>query len=61
MSEMIPDTVAPPIEAVMQTMAGVIESFVTPENAGDSEAGKAVLRAYMARVRDVLDKLEKRD
>jgi AcrR family transcriptional regulator len=61
MSEMIPETVAPPIETVMQTMASVIESFVTPENAGDSEAGKAVLRAYMTKVRQVLDQLEKRD
>jgi AcrR family transcriptional regulator len=61
MSEMIPEDVAPPIETVMKTMADVIESFVTPSNAGDSAAGKAVLQAYMNRVRDVLDQLEKKN
>ena len=60
MSEMIPEDVAPPIQATMKTMADVIESFVTPSDAGDSAAGKEVLQAYMNRVRDVLDQLEKK-
>lgn len=61
MSEMIAPELAPPIESTMQTMADVIEAFVTPaEDAADSDAGKVVLRAYMARMREVLDELEKK-
>lgn len=60
LNEMIPEELAPPLEATMQTMADVIEAFVTPAEAGDNEAGKAVLRAYMARMREMLDQLEKK-
>lgn len=60
MSEMIPEENAPPMKEAMQTMADVIEAFVTPEEEGDIEKGKAVLGAYMARMRQILDQMEKK-
>jgi AcrR family transcriptional regulator len=58
LNEMIPEDKAPPIEAAMHTMGDLIEAYVTPDEAGDIEAGKEVLRAYIAKVREMLDRME---
>lgn len=59
MNEMIPEESAPSLEDAMRTMADFIDAFVTPaDSAGDSERGKAVLGAYMAKMRQILDQIE---
>jgi TetR/AcrR family acrAB operon transcriptional repressor len=42
-----PDTF-PPYEVVMETLADIMDRWLTPEGGGDSEAGKAVLRQISA-------------
>jgi AcrR family transcriptional regulator len=39
-----PSATFPPYEVVMETMAEVMDRWLTPEDGGNSEAGKAVLR-----------------
>jgi AcrR family transcriptional regulator len=39
-----PTDTFPPYEVVMETMADMMDHWLTPEDGGDSEAGKAVLR-----------------
>jgi spermidine/putrescine-binding protein len=35
---------SPPFEVVMETMAGWMDQLLTPEDGGNPEAGKAVIR-----------------
>jgi AcrR family transcriptional regulator len=58
LNEMIPEDKAPALEKAMSTMAELIEAYVTPAETGDIEAGKAVLGAYMAKMRQLLDQVE---
>lgn len=39
---------SPPYEAVMETLADMMDRMLTPEGGGDSEAGKAVIRQIVA-------------
>lgn len=41
----------PPYEAVMETLADMMDRLLTPENGGDSEAGKAVIHQIVAAIR----------
>lgn len=41
----------PPYEAVAEEMAGMMDRWLAPEDGGDSEAGKAVIRQVAAAVR----------
>lgn len=39
---------SPPFETVMEALADMMDRLLTPEGAGDSEAGKAVIRQFVA-------------
>jgi AcrR family transcriptional regulator len=42
---------SPPFDVVMETMAEMMDRLLTPENGGESEAGKAVIRQIVAAAR----------
>jgi AcrR family transcriptional regulator len=42
---------SPPDEVVMEALADMMDRLLTPENGGDSEAGKAVIRQIVAAAR----------
>lgn len=47
-----------PFEDVMQTIADMLERMLTPENGGNREAGKAVLRQFAENARAYFTQLE---
>jgi hypothetical protein len=42
---------SPPYEAVMEALADMMDRLLTPEDGGDGEAGKAVIRQIVAAAR----------
>jgi TetR/AcrR family acrAB operon transcriptional repressor len=49
----------PPFEAVIETIATMMDKTFTPEGGGNSEAGKAVIRRMMRTVRERLNPKQK--
>ena len=47
----------PPFERVMDTLADMLDRLLTPEDGGNSEAGKAVIRALAATSRANLERI----
>jgi len=58
MSDIIPDEHTPPIDEVLELLVEMVERMVTPEDGGDSEAGKVVIRRFMEQIRAELDRFE---
>ena len=56
--ELIPDSHTPDIKNVLLMMVDMMEQYITPENGGDREAGKQVLRQFMAQIRHMLAQFE---
>lgn len=50
----------PPYEAVMEALADMMDRLLTPEDGGDSEAGKAVIRQVCAAVRAQLEQAQEK-
>jgi TetR/AcrR family acrAB operon transcriptional repressor len=50
----------PPFEAVTGTIAEMMDRLLTPEDGGNSEAGKAVIRQIAAAVRERLEEMKQR-
>lgn len=55
MSEMIPDEHTPSSEDTFNMLVEVVERLVTPEDGGDSDAGKQVVQQYMQQILSFLD------
>lgn len=47
----LPPEHTPPVDEIVAAMADLLSKGLAPEDQGDSEAGKAVLRGYIARMR----------
>jgi AcrR family transcriptional regulator len=54
-----PDQI-PPYEAVTKTIADMMDRLLTPDDAGDSETGKTVIRQVAAAVRAGLEEMKQR-
>jgi TetR/AcrR family acrAB operon transcriptional repressor len=50
----------PPYEAVTEAIAAMMDRLLTPEDGGDSEAGKAVIRQVAAAVRARFEEMKQR-
>lgn len=48
----------PPFDAVLEALAGMMDRVLTPEDGGDSEAGKAVFRQITTAARARLEELQ---
>lgn len=59
MADIIPEDSAPEMDSTLAMMTDMLERYVQPEDGGDSEAGKRVLRQFMTQIRDLLDNIEK--
>ena len=46
----VPDDLVPPTEQSLNMMVDMIERFVTPDDGGNAEAGKQVIRAFKAQI-----------
>jgi TetR/AcrR family acrAB operon transcriptional repressor len=51
----------PPYEAVMETIADMLDRLMTPEDGGNSEAGKAVIRRLAAASQSYFEAMSKRE
>lgn len=60
MSDMISDDYAPPMTQILASLAETVERMVTPPDPGDSEAGKQIIREYVAIARQEIDKFNRR-
>ncbi len=56
--DIIPDTHTPEIDDALSMMVDMLEKYVMPENGANSEAGKQVLRQFMAQIRHMLEQFE---
>ncbi len=56
--EFIPQDQIPPIDAVVDITAAMLEGIVTPETGSSSEAGKQVIRQLMVQMRALVSDLE---
>jgi len=54
----LPDEVTPPINAVMNMMVSMVDTLVTPEDGGNSERGKQVLRDFKRRLDQWIEQLD---
>lgn len=50
---------SPPFEIVMETIADMLDRLLTPEDGGNSEAGKAVIRQLAAAARPLFENADK--
>ena len=60
MVDIIPADYTPEMDDALIMMMDMLEKYVQPEDGGDSEAGKVVLRQFMAQIRTMLDTIEKK-
>ena len=44
MDEIMPKKDIPPIEEIIEGIAGIMDRALTPDDGGDSEIGKAIIR-----------------
>ena len=51
---------SPPFEAVLETIAEMVDRLLTPEDGGNSEAGKAVIRQIVASARARFEEMKTR-
>lgn len=59
MGSIIPEEHSPDVNGSLKMVADMIEHFVTPQDGGDSEAGKQVLRQLKQQIDVILDNLDK--
>ncbi len=59
MVDIIPEGYTPEIDRTFTMMTEMLERYVQPEDGGDSEAGKRVIKQFMNQIRDLLEKIEK--
>jgi len=52
MGEIVPPEETPPLDDTLAVMVEMLERLLTPPDGGDSEAGKQVVRAFMAQIRE---------
>jgi TetR/AcrR family acrAB operon transcriptional repressor len=50
----------PPYEIVMETIADMLDRLMTPEDGGDSEAGKMVIRQLAETSKSYFEQMNKR-
>lgn len=58
MGDVIPPEEAPPLDDTLAVMVEMLERLLTPPDGGDSEAGKQVVRAFMAQIRERVEAAE---
>ncbi|MDQ7027209.1 MAG: TetR/AcrR family transcriptional regulator [Anaerolineae bacterium] len=58
-ADVIPPQQTPDLSRVWEVLVEMVERLVTPEDGGDAEAGKVVVRQFMQQVRQRLDEFEK--
>lgn len=58
MVDIIPENHTPEMDQSLTMMSNMIEKYVQPEDGGDSEAGKRVIRQFMAQIRELLNNME---
>lgn len=58
LDDIVPDSHTPEMDDALWMMVDMLERYITPENGGDSEAGKEVLRQFMAQIRHMLANYE---
>ena len=51
----LPPEHTPPIDEIVAAMADMLSKGLSPDGRGDSEAGKAIMRGYIAQIRAVID------
>jgi TetR/AcrR family acrAB operon transcriptional repressor len=61
MGDVIPPEESPPLDDTLAVMVEMLERLLTPPDGGDSEAGKQVVRAFMARIRERMEAAALRD
>ena len=61
MSEnVLPPEHTPPIDEIVAAMADMLSKGLSPDGQGDSEAGKAIMRGYVAQLRSAIEDRRKR-
>lgn len=60
MGSIIPEEHSPAINGSLKMLVDIIESYVTPEIGGDSDAGKEVLRHFKQQIDEALEEFDKR-
>lgn len=58
MVDIIPADYTPEMDATLTMMTEMLEKYIQPEDGGDSDAGKVVLRQFMTEIRTMLDTIE---
>lgn len=58
MGDIIPPEETPPLDDTLAVMVEMLERLLTPPDGGDSEAGKQVVRAFMAQIRERMEAAE---
>lgn len=58
LDDIVPDSHTPEMDDALVMMVDMLEKYITPENGADSEAGKEVLRQFMAQIRHMLANYE---
>ena len=61
MGDIIPPEETPPLDDTLAVMVEMLERLLTPPDGGDSEAGKQVVRAFMAQIRERVETAALRD
>ena len=56
--DIIPESHTPEIDGALLMMVDMFEKYIIPEDGGDSEAGKRVLRQFMTQIRHLLANYE---
>lgn len=56
--DVIPPEQTPDLSSVWEVLVEMVERLVTPEDGGDAEAGKIVVRQFMQQVRQRLDEFD---
>jgi AcrR family transcriptional regulator len=59
MGSIIPEEHSPDVTDSLKMMVDMIEGYVTPEDGGDSEAGKEVMRRFKRQVDEALEEFNK--
>ncbi len=57
-NDIVPEEQMPEIEVIIQVMVEIFESYLTPPDEGNPEAGKQVIRQTVAEFRAWVDQLE---
>lgn len=58
LDDIVPDSHTPEMDDALLMMVDMLEEYITPEDGGDSDAGKEVLRQFMAQIRYMMANYE---